>query len=258
MTAECRIGIGNGTACRHHLARGSTLKPAVYIGLRLGQSVVIKDYSHARWWLKPLARAVIAREVAVLNQLESSGCVPRVIEYSGGHQFAMEYIAGVHPGKHSAVIQSDTLFQKTVHRLNIVHNAGFSHNDLRRKNIIIHPQRGPVFIDFATALRRPDGRARSMIAGLQNALVNRLQAADRHSLIRMKVFLSDTPLNDAEKAIVGRARPFHHVTRIWKLLLRRPFRPVIGSGKFQDRGLINQRQAAPGSLPVSASRSGSC
>ena len=115
-------------------------------------SVVRRDTRAARWWIRPLARALAAREARCLRELErrlpsSSGHrFPRLISWQGG-VLIRSWVdglplqqAGLQPARFHVELQS-LIFQ--------LHRQRICHNDLAKEpNILVGEDGRPVLVDW--------------------------------------------------------------------------------------------------------------
>ncbi|WP_288355464.1 RIO1 family regulatory kinase/ATPase [uncultured Cycloclasticus sp.] len=205
----------------HCLSPGKRLKANVYIAKYGDQQVVIKDFSTAPFYLKPVVRILVKREIRALQRLQGSAHVPRLVKVIEPYGFVMEYIEGSHPSNESW-FQYEGVYTEAIDFLLTMHRAGVIHNDLRRKNLILHPQRGMVFIDFGAALIRPYCPSEKKVSWFSPGcwLSAKLRVADFYHLIRLKHYLSQEPLTCQELRLLRTGRPFQRVTNMWKILFR--------------------------------------
>ena len=203
----------------HSLSYGRGLKADVSKAKYNGQWVVIKDYSGVPRCLSFAAKILVRREVAALKHLQSESNIVSLLKVIDPYRFMMEYIEGEHPGK---ACQDGVVYDNAVTTLLAMHKVGVAHNDLRRKNLILHPQRGLVLIDFGAATIRSRHSSRSKIAQLLSCtwLMDKLQLADIYHLVKLKKYLSNDPLTDQELMILRSGRPFRRITYLWKVLFR--------------------------------------
>lgn len=219
----------------HSLSTGRGLKADVFKAKYNDQWVVIKDYSAVPRYLKFAAKILAHREVAALKYLQGEPNVVALLKVINPYCFMMEYIEGEHPGK----VQSGVDYGNALTFLQAMHKIGVTHNDLRRKNLILHPQRGFVFIDFGAAIIRPNHPHRKNLIQFlpSNWLTNKLQVADIYHLIKLKKYLSNDPLTHQELMILRSGRPFRRITYLWKVLFRAK-RGLLIKGPAQWRVIL--------------------
>ena len=215
----------------HCLSTGRGFKASVFKVIYGGSIIVLKDYSQAPFLLKPIVRLLVRREIRVLEYLQGSPHVPALVKVLDPYRFGMEYIEGTHPDKNDGITDSG-VYREAMEFLVMMHKAGVVHNDLRRKNLIIHPQRGLVFLDFGAALLRPrcvddnfQGATSPYVRKFSDIsprcwFTRTLQRADIYHLIRIKRSISCEPFTEQEITILQKGRPFWWLTRIWKILFR--------------------------------------
>lgn len=204
------------------LSVGRGLKANIFKVNHGDKQVILKDYSKTPSYLKAVAKILVKREVRALARLQGSPHVPVLFGLVDPYRIMMEYIDGVHPGNHARV-QQHRMYLDAMDFLSSMHKAGIIHNDLRRKNLIIHPHRGLVFIDFAAALITPGSASSTGNKKwlLLCWLIRKLQHADLFHLVRIKNTLSPEPLTGQETSMLSDGRPFRQITNLWKALFRR-------------------------------------
>lgn len=227
----------------HCLSLGQGLKASVFKVVLDDQQVILKDFCRAPVYLKPVVKILMRREVCVLEYLQGSPHVPALVKVIDPYRFVMEYIEGAHPGKAHHRPHSG-LYQQAMNFLLAMHKAGVIHNDLRRKNLILHPERGLVFIDFGAALLMPRCLGEKRLSGFSLFcwLTTKLQLADRYHLIRLKPHLSCEPSTEQELNVLQRCRPFRRATLVWKLLFRDK---KLSCGSTRGLGPLTTRPPSP-------------
>ncbi len=195
------------------------------------QRVVIKDCSGAPRYLKPIAKTLVNREVAALKYLRNQSHVVSLVKVIDSYRFMMEYIEGIHPDSECRPLNDD-VYDDAMDSLVAMHKAGVTHNDLRRKNLIIHPKKGVVFIDFGAEIIRSSclGKKKANRFLTECWFINKLQVADTYHLINIKKSLSKDPLTNQELMTLRSGRPFRRVTYWWKVLFRGKRRLLKGGG----------------------------
>jgi hypothetical protein len=115
-----------------------------------------RDLTTARWWARPLAYLLAAREARALGRLGGRiPGVPTLIRWDG-RRLTRSYIAG-RPMQH-ALPSDPAYFRDALHLVRRLHAAGVVHNDLAKEpNWLVTPQGEPAVVDFqlaSTTLRR--------------------------------------------------------------------------------------------------------
>jgi serine/threonine protein kinase len=151
------------------------------VGLGSG-SVIVKDYSGRRPWLRALGRLQVRREVAAYLWLEGVFGIPSflgrvdalalAIERIEGEQLAFAPLAPGDGPRHLAQLRAI---------LDAIHARGVVHNDLRgRENVLLRRTGELAIVDFAAAIRlRPGGVAHRLFFRL-------LAAADEAAFLKWK------------------------------------------------------------------------
>jgi RIO-like serine/threonine protein kinase len=133
-----------GSICRIDLPGWATGAPACPL-------LVERDTRDARWWLRPLARALARREARALHALSGIEGVPTFVDWNG-HRLQRSWVAGepmqrARPG-------DPAYFRAALRLLRRLHAAGIVHNDLAKEpNWLVTPQGDPSLVDFQLALR---------------------------------------------------------------------------------------------------------
>ena len=201
------------------LANGGRLKAKVYTIADGDKRYVVKDYSHIHPILKPFAALMVKNEVTALKRLEGSRHIPKLIDKQDRYRIFMEHIEGCHPGE-CASKMNQKVFEEADNFLRYMHNIGIMHNDLRRRNLIVHPERGVVFIDFTAALISSEKR-NLLLKTFLNWFSKKLKTADTYHMVKIKSQLTEIPLNSCEKRYLERDRPFKKLSIFWKKYFRK-------------------------------------
>jgi RIO-like serine/threonine protein kinase len=202
------------------LSNGGKIKAKVYITRVDGKKYVVKDFSATPFYFRFLARAIVNHEIKVLTLLSFSRQVPQCYGKITPYIFAIEYIPGEHfPLKNRE--ETDLLYQNALQFVKEMHAKGIIHNDLNYRNLIAHPERGLVVIDFASSIIT--GRWIKYLRAIVciNWLFEQLEKADIFHLVNYKSQLTTTPHTQDEMDILRKGRPFKLLTQIWKKIFRR-------------------------------------
>jgi RIO-like serine/threonine protein kinase len=181
---------------------------------------VVKDFA-ARSWLarKFVCRFLIRREISLLSILADTGLVPKCLGVVAKDALVMEYLEGVSPRKRSGEELANA-YLVTASFLQTLHTRGYAHNDFRRSNILIQPDGGVRFIDFASCLSRCE-RYHWLTFGW-NRLINFMQRADNASLIKMKKDFTDQPLTADEQKKMRKSTVVRALKVVWKKGINEP------------------------------------
>lgn len=115
---------------------------------RLGDpdDYVERDTSSARWWARPVARWLAAREARALQRLESIPGIPALLIWNG-RVLRRSWIDG-QPMQRARPVDP-AYFREALRLLRRVHAAGVLHNDLAKEpNWLVTPAGRPALVDF--------------------------------------------------------------------------------------------------------------
>lgn len=124
--------------------------------------LVLKDVRNRPLLFRLLwCRAAIAREVAAMRRLDPVPAVPKLITHLDADGFVMEWLdARPLPARCLAHELGTAFFQELDQAVREMHAHGVAHGDLRRRNILMTPDRRPRIIDFETAVLDGTGKLR--------------------------------------------------------------------------------------------------
>jgi RIO-like serine/threonine protein kinase len=156
-----------------------------------GAPYIRRDMAAARWWVRPLARALARREARVLSAVAGIAGVPQLLHINR-NALHRSYIDGVpmqqarpcDPAYFSAAQR--LLFQ--LHRLGVVHN-----DTAKEPNWLVQPDGAPALIDFQlAAASRRRGRMFRLLAreDLRHMLKHKRTYAAAHLTGRQKNILA--------------------------------------------------------------------
>ena len=159
-----------------------------------GRPALLKDFSDRpwlvrRWW----GRAVLAREVRVLRDLNSVEGVPRLYATAGPEAFIMERLDATRmPGRKDPP-PSPAFWANARRLIDQFHEQGIGHGDLRRKNILVGPHDEAYLIDFATTIS-----CKSRGSRWRRFLYQRYRRIDRVTFARIKASYDPAGLDAVE------------------------------------------------------------
>lgn len=192
----------------------SSLKATVFLAKFGSQVFAVKDFSQSNWILRcTLCRFLLYRECKALERIQGVDGVPMYYGRYGRYGFVMQAIPGEHP-RTETFRKSPSLANQLGVLVANLHARGFTHNDLRRRNIIINHEGKLHVIDFAATFSIR-GYFPSML-GLRPLLFGILKLMDQTKVIRVKRLYQHYQLNADEKNKLRRAQQIHVITDIWK------------------------------------------
>jgi RIO-like serine/threonine protein kinase len=179
------------------------------VHLNEGQGSVFevrRDTTCARWWLRPLARHLAAREALALPLLQDLPQVPRVKKWSRG-----VLVRTWKPGSPMQQAQptQPEYFAAAFRLLVQLHRRGVAHNDLAKEpNWLVDPNGLPALVDFQLASVHPRRGWRFRLHAREDI---------RHLLKHKRTYCPGS-LTEREKGIL--ARP-SFPARLWRLTGKR-------------------------------------
>ncbi|HEX7060776.1 MAG TPA: hypothetical protein VF200_02345 [Woeseiaceae bacterium] len=125
------------------------------VTLRAGDDgpAVVRETASARWWARPLARRLLAREGRALAVLYGLRGVPQLLDIERD-SLRRSYIEG--QPMHRARPAEPAYFRRAARLLRRLHTAGVVHNDLAKEpNWLVTPAQEPALVDFQLAWFAP-------------------------------------------------------------------------------------------------------
>jgi len=154
--------------------------------------LVERDTRDARWWLRPAARWLAAREARALAALRRLEDVPALLDWDGV-RLQRSWIEA--QPLHHAQPRDPAYFRDALRLLRRLHAAGIVHNDLAKEpNWLVTPTGSPALVDFQLAMR-PRHRGRRFRALAYDDL--------RHLLKHKRTYCADR-LTARQRAILAR------------------------------------------------------
>lgn len=161
---------------------------------------VERDTQAARWWLRPLARYLAAREARVLRALAGTLGVPILERYEHG-VLVRSWTDGA--PMHVAQPRDPLYFSRAFALLRRVHRAGVAHNDLAKEpNWLVTPHGLPALVDFQLAL----------VSRRRGRLFRALARDDIRHLLKHKRTYCPEWLTQRERRILATPSP---PSRLW-------------------------------------------
>lgn len=138
-------------------ASAKLLKKDIFGEVRLldtdARRVIVRDCRTARWWARPAARRLLAREARALARLESEAGFPRLLGVTRDI-LTRSWLPG--SPMHEARPSCPGYFRRAAHLLRRLHRLGIVHNDLAKEaNWLVTPGQLPAIVDFQLAWHTP-------------------------------------------------------------------------------------------------------
>ncbi len=135
-------------------AARSVVGPDVWLVEYGGRRYVVKDFSARTWLLRNTwGRTCVSREVAAYSRLLGVPGVPQLVGRPDPFSFVMEFVEGAQlPRRSQRDLLGPGFFPALQALVAEMHRRGVAHGDLRRRNILVTPDRRPALIDFETAV----------------------------------------------------------------------------------------------------------
>lgn len=180
---------------------------------------VLKDFSKRPLWMRLLLhRRILAREERGLRALAGMAGVPRLAGRVDADALVMERLrADRMPHRWEAAPPLE-VFARIRALVAEMHRRGWTHGDLRRKNILVDAQERPFLIDFATAFH-----AGPAAGPLRRWVFRHLERVDLITLARIKRTYHPNELTGEETALLADV-PW--ALRAGRWLKRHVYRPV--------------------------------
>jgi hypothetical protein len=165
-----------------------------------GELAVRRDTRGARWWTRPIARWLAAREARSLAAAGTIPDVPRLLSWEHGI-----LLRSWLPGRpmQEARPRDPAYFREALRLVCRLHRAGVVHNDLAKEpNWLVREDGSPALIDFQLAWA-PRRRGR---------LFRALAREDLRHLLKHKRYYCPERLTARQLAILARPGP---LSRVW-------------------------------------------
>lgn len=123
----------------------------IWLQYSVGRCAILRDTGAARWWTRPIARALLRREARALAALEGLHGVPQLL-HEDRSTLVRSYIDGA-PLFRAEKPGAD-YFRAAFRLLRAMHVRGITHNDLAKEpNLVVTRSGEPAFLDFQLASR---------------------------------------------------------------------------------------------------------
>ncbi len=192
---------------------------------------IVRDTDTAKFWVKPIARMLAAREARALKKLPAKHGLPSLLDWNG-RQLVRSFVDGepmqrIKPRSAEYFISARSL-------LRALHKAGVVHNDTAKEpNWLVLPDGNAGLVDF-------------QLAGhfvTRTKLFRTLAREDIRHLLKHKRSYCPDKLSTREHSIL--ATPATH-SRVWKNTGKRIYVFVTRKiFKWQDREGANDRKFDP-------------
>ena len=171
---------------------------------RDGAVRVVRDCSKARWWLRGLARHLLARERRALQHLAGVDRVPRLLATERS-RLEREWIDG--RPMQLAQPRDPRYFREALRLVRRLHARDVTHDDLAKEpNWLVTPEGLPAVVDFQLARHAPRrGRLFRMLAhgDLRHWAKHKRQYLPERLTVRQRALLATpSPLSRAWRATV--------------------------------------------------------
>jgi hypothetical protein len=177
---------------------------------------VQRECTTARWWLRPLARHLLARERRALAQLNGLTGVPSLCA-TGSGSLERAWIEG--RPMQLARPEDARYFREALRLLRHLHARDLTHNDLAKEtNWLVTPEGLPAVVDFQLARHAPR----------RGRLFRMLAHDDLRHLLKHKRTYLPLGLTGRQQRMLARPSP---ASRIWRASVK----PVY---RFVTRGLL--------------------
>lgn len=179
----------------------------------------LKDFSRRPWWIRhTLARRALRREARALEGLQGIEGMPRFGGMVGKEALLIERLeAGRLPHLRDNFLTVE-FFDRLERMVEGMHQRGWAHGDLRRKNILVDGALKPYLIDFATAWG-----VGTEAGSLRRRLFKHWSLIDRVTLVRIKRTYFPDALTPKDREILRRD-PFY--LRLGRRLRKGIYRPL--------------------------------
>ena len=196
-----------------------------------GHRFVLKDFRGHNILVRNLwGRRIIARETRLYRHLKGIEGIPRVLKQLDPFAFIMEYGEGScirHRRENGLTAE---FFDRLKSVVAAMHERGVTHGDLRRKNIIVTPEKHPLLIDFAGAFCLK-GRGNF----LTRAIFDRLKNVDNLTVLKLQNMMLPGTLTPEEARRLASVPWFLRLGRFLKKKIYRPFKHATRKRRNEEQ-----------------------
>lgn len=220
----------------------SWFTPDVILLEREDRRLVLKDVRRRPLLFRVLwCRKAIAREARVMERLRGMGAVPGLVARLDADGFVMEWLdARPLPARRLAEELGTSFFQELERVVRDMHSRGVAHGDLRRRNILVTPDRQPRIIDFETAVLDGQGALRHKAFRFASRV---------DDLTVLKIFGRYFPhaLNEEDRNRLAEAPVMLKIGRFLRKRVYRPVSPKVMRPRVKKwRDALFGRRESPG------------
>jgi predicted Ser/Thr protein kinase len=154
--------------------------PDVILLRRGTEKYILKDFSTRPWLTRSTwGRFLVSREIRAYSRLAGIPGVPKLISVLGPYAFVIQWVDArpLPSRRHKDRVGMD-YFDRVFEVLAQMHGRGVAHGDVRRRNVLIGPNREPYFIDFESAIF--SGR------GLRKRLFRSIAEVDEITILKIR------------------------------------------------------------------------
>ena len=192
---------------------------------------VLKDFHDHHPLVRSVwGRRIVAREYRVYRRLSGMEGIPRVLGRLDEYAFIMEYIEGNRIPHRRDNDLFPAFFNRLKNLVKCMHERGITHGDLRRKNVLVTPDKRPFLIDFAGAFcLKGKGNC------LTRAIFRRLKKVDDLTVLKIQDHLLPGTLTPEENRELKRVPWYLRLGRFLKKRVYRPFKHVLWKKRRRSR-----------------------
>lgn len=198
-----------------------------------GRQLVLKDVSRRPFLFRLLwCRRALHRETEAMKRLRDLNAAPQLLAVVDADAFLMEYLeASPLPARRLADELGTGFFEELTTAVEEMHRRGVAHGDLRRRNILVTPDRKPRLIDFETAVVDGPGPLRSRLFQFVSQV---------DDLTVLKIFGRYHPeaLDEEEKTALAGAPVLLRIGRFLRKRVYHPLSPKKMKPRLQRLGRL--------------------
>lgn len=167
-----------------------------YLGRFKGRKAVIKTVPYPNIPIvASLYRWMIQREARALRLLQDINGIPDLLGIPDANTIALEYREGIILRQASAADLPEDYFRKLEYLVNVIHEHGVVHSDLKRKeNLMVGPDGQPIIIDLGTHFVDKEG-----FRPLNNFFFEQFCQMDLNAVSKLKKQFFPETLSDKDR-----------------------------------------------------------